>query len=276
MSEAAPQAGHNQPPPLSSYIPIETVKQCIEIEIAALKPRVEEWIGSCKRFVVKYPTIESVEADTIATELFAGIQRLTSKTGRIETARVALKAPILAADNAIGSLQKGPFSDLIQPLLDALKPIQAASIVYKQKLEADRRKVAQEEADCLAAQARAAEELASKGSPMVTFEDASKVAAAAEIAQRVANSSAADLTRSHGDQAGTSSLKYKRTFEIESPALVPRNLCMPSDAMIRSAIGVAETNHGDGWMKLPDGRWATRTLVAGCLVIDTPDLTVRR
>lgn len=260
MSEAAPQAGHNLPS-LADVIPLTLVEQTIEAEIATIRPRVEEWTASCKRFVAKYPTIDDVEADTIAAELFAGVQRLTSKTGRVETARVALKAPILAADNAIGSLQKGPFAKLIQPLLDAMAPISRASIFYKMKIEAERRKVAHEEADRKAAEAQAAEELASKGSSMVTYEDAARAAQASETANRTANASAADLTRTHGDQAGVSSLRYKRVVTVVEPDKVPRMYCTPDLASLTRAAGRAGT-------PFPK--------IDGVSISDVPDLTMRR
>lgn len=260
MNDATPQAGHNLPS-LAEILPLTLVEQTIGAEIAVLAPRVQEWVDSCKRFVAKYPTIEDVEADVIATEIFSGVQRLTSKTGRVETARVALKAPILAADQAIGSLQKGPFANLLQPLLDALKPITAASIAYKQKIEADRRKAAQEQAALLAKQAALAEELASQGSSSVTMADALAAAEAAETSQKIANSSAADLTRSRGENAGTASLRYKRVVTIVEPHMVPRQYCVPDIAALTRAAGKA----GGPFPK-----------INGVSISDVSDLTVRR
>lgn len=276
MSDTA-SIGHNLPR-LPEIIHPEVIRALIEYETAPLKERATELIGACKRFTEAFPTIETPEQDAKAAEMLAVVQRFTSKSGRVETARVALKAPILAADTAIGSLAKGPFAGIVVSVEAAASAISRASINYKQKVEKETREKARAEAKRLADEAAMAEQLASRGSSTVTMDDAIAAAEAADVQQKIANSKAANLTRTHGDGIGTTSLKYKRTFTTPHPNLVPRSLCVPSDALIRAFIGSAEDTHSakDGWAELPDGRWSRTDLVSGCVVIDVPDLTVRK
>lgn len=71
----------------------------------------------------------------------------------------------------------------------------------------------------------------------------------------------ADLTRSKGDNVGTTSLRYKRVVTVTNADLVPRHLCAPDLTRIRVAAGKA----GE---PIPD--------IAGVEIHDEPDLTVRR
>ena len=253
-------AGSNLPK-LSEILPLALVESVIDAELRPLRERADELIGSCKRFIEAFPTIETEEQDAKAAEVLAVVQRFTSASGRVETARVALKAPILAADTAIGSLRKGPFARVAESVDVAAAAVRKASIAFKQKRDDEIRAKARAEADRLAEQARTAERLASAGSGLVTMEDAANAANAAETHQRTANARAADLTRSQGDQAGVTSLRYRREIVITSPADVPRHLCQPDEAAIRRAAGKA----GGPIPTIP-----------GVIIRDVPDITIGR
>ena len=215
MSEALAPRTHNLPA-LKDLIPPDTIKALIAVEIEPLKERAEELIGSCKRFAEAYPTIDDDEADAKAAEILAVCQRFTSKSGRVEGARVALKAPILQADTAIGSLQKGPFAAVAISVEAAVSVIVRASTNYKVAKETRRREAALAEAKRLADEAALAERMAERGRG--SFDDAAAAAQASADAQRLAGARSADLTRSHGDGVGTTSLRYKRVATIISPA----------------------------------------------------------
>lgn len=276
MSETkAPPIGHNMPP--QPTIAEMLAPAAIEAMIAAvldrepddgigtksksIRARAIELVDVCKRFASAHPEIASDEQDAKATEVLAVVQRFTSATGRVEVARIQLKAPILAADQAIGSLKKGPFARIVESVDTAAAVVRRASIAYKQRRETEIREAAQAEATRKAEEAALAERLADSGSGLVTMEDAANAFAQAEAAQQVADSKPAELTRSHGDGAGVSSLRYKRVVTILSPADVPRIYCVPDPAALQRAAGAAR------------GPIPT---IAGCKIEDVPDLTVRR
>lgn len=248
-------------PKLPDLIPLKLIEQIIEAEIAPLKLRAEELIGMCKRFVEAFPTIETAEADAKAAEVAAVVQRfITVKTGRLDVARIALKAPILAADTAIGSLAKGPFARLATNVEAAFQPVKRASIGYKAKIDRETRETAQAEAKRKAEEARLAEQSAERGG-LATMQDAADAAQASEAAQKIADRSTSDMTRTHGDGVGTTSLRYKRVATIINPGLVPREYCSPSQSKIDEARGAAHTPF---------------PVIAGVSFEDVPDLTVRR
>lgn len=257
MSDA-PARTHNLPDLVSA---LDLVPHLIDHEIGPLKARADELVDSGKRFLAAYPTIESDEADSKASEVLAVCARFAGKTGRVELARIALKAPILKADNAIGSLAKGPFAKVIEPVNAIMQQISRLSIAYKQKVEREAREAAQAEARRKAEEAQLAEELASKGSRTVSFDDAANAAQAAEDAQKIAESSAADLTRAHGDGIGVSSLRYKRVVTVIEPDKVPRMYCVPDLAALTRAAGKAGT-------PFPK--------IDGVSISDSPDLTIRK
>ena len=263
MSQPAP-VGHNQGPPLTlaELIPPDVVVAQIEATITPLRARATELTDSGKRFLATYPTIDTPEADEKAAEVLAVFQRFTmTKSGRVDTARIALKAPILAADTAIGSLAKGPFAKVIEPVAALAVQIGRLSVAYKQRIEVEERQKRDAAAAQAAANAARTEKLATRGSGLVTMEDAAAAAQTAEDAQRAANARPADLTRTHGDGLGTTSLRYKRVVTIIEPDKVPRAYCIPDLALVTRAAGKA----GDPFPK-----------IEGCTIADVPDLTVRR
>jgi hypothetical protein len=248
-------------PKLPDILPLKLVEQLIDAELAPLRERADALTASCKRFIAAHPAITSSADDALAAEVLAVVQRFTSASGRVEQARVALKAPILAADNAIGSLKKGPFARLAESVDVAATAIRKASLAYKVKVEAETRAAAQEEAKKRAAEAALAEKLAARQNSTVTYEDAATAHQAAEAAQMIADARPAELTRSHGDGIGTTSIRYRRIVTIVEPHNVPRQFCVPDLALLTRAAGKA----GD---PLP--------AIAGVSISDVPDLTVRR
>jgi hypothetical protein len=200
---AAPQ-GHNLPR-LDEILTPDVVQDLIDAELEPLIRRAAELIAMCGRFREAYPEITSIEADAKAAEVLAVCQRMTAKSGRVETARVALKAPILAASDAIGSDKRGPFATIIGRIEEAVRPIAAATVVYKQKVED-----------------RARAEIPEDGNIFDTLD--------------VIDAKTADLTRVHGE-VGTTSLKYVRRVTIEDPDAVERIYCVPDPALLKKAAG---------------------------------------
>jgi hypothetical protein len=257
MSEAAPKMGHNLPQ-LSEVLDPAVVSALIEADTAPLKERAQALIDSCKRFVAAYPAIEDDEADGIAASLLAQVQRLTATPGgRINQARIALKAPALAAQKQIDAA----YPPIADGVTQVARTIIALSTAYKVQIEHKRREAAEAEALRKREEAAAAERLAASGTGLVSFEDAATAHQQADAAQAIATARPADLTRTHGSDFGTSSLRYKRVVRIVDPAAVDRLYCVPDLAALQRAAGKAGT-------PLPT--------LKGCTVVDEPDLTVRR
>jgi len=263
MSEPAP-IGHNNPPAssLPTLIPRDVILSLIAVDIAPLRTRADELIASCKRFLEAHPKIETDEADQKATEVLSVVQRFTAKpSGRVATARDAFKRPVQDAVTEIGSNEKGPYAAVIVSVESVAQAISRASINYKVAKENKARAEALAEAKKRADEAALAERMAARGSSTVSYADAANAAQAAEDAQKVAEAKPAELTRTHGDGFGTSSLRYKRVVTVTAPADVPRVYCVPDLAAITRAAGKAGT-------PIP--------VIAGCTITDEPDLTVRR
>jgi hypothetical protein len=276
MSQTAAPIGHNSPPPpdLAEVLSPAEVQRMIDAALdkepigldgqplKSIRARVTDLVSMCKRMMERHPTINAPEADVQATEVLTAVLAFNAKkSGRVSRALEELKRPIIDAGKKIGSDENGPFANIVANVVAAEMPVRRAQIAYKQQVENERRKAAQAEADQKAAEAAMAEKLASRGHGLVTMEDAATAFAQSDAAQRVADSSAADLTRSKGDQAGTSSLRYKRNARIVDPSLVPRHLCVPSQSLVDAIRGE------------PRSSFPT---VPGVVFEDVPDLTVRR
>jgi hypothetical protein len=257
MSDAPPKT-HNLPP-LAELIPIAVIDAQIDAVKAPLAARRDELVASGQRFITAHPTIESDETDALAAQVLAVLARYSGKSGPVETARIELLKPLRAAVTLIGSYERGPFANLIDSVESIAITIRKASIAFKQAKEAEVRRVRQAEADRLAAEARKAEEEALKG--RASLDDAAAAYEGAEKAQEAAEAKPAELTRSHGDALGTTSLRYKRIVTIVEPAKVDRAYCIPDLGLLTRAAGKPGT-------VLP--------VLAGCSVADVPDLTVRR
>lgn len=257
MSDTPPKT-HNLPP-LVELIPLDVIGAQIDAVKGPLVARRDELVASGQRFVAANPTIASDEVDAVAAQVLAVFGRFTGKTGPVETARIELLKPLRAAVTLVGSYERGPFAGLIDSVEDVAITIRKASIAYKQAKEAKARAARQAEADRLAAEARKAEEKAMKD--QASLDGAAAAYEVAEKAQEAASVPAAELTRAHGDAVGVSSLRYKRIVTIVEPAKVDRQYCVPDLGLLTRAAGKAGT-------PLP--------IIAGCSVVDVPDLTVRR
>lgn len=221
--------------------------------VPSIRQRETDLIAMCRRFLTAYPAIETPDAENKATEVLSTLAKFAGGSGRVETVRQAIKAPVLDAgrkiDEAFGAVGTGL---IVRPLTGPAKgrrvapftlaeKIVIALTLYKEKQAAKIRAEAQAEADRLAREAKVTEELAAKGSSLVSYEDAATASAAAEKQQAVASAPMNELTRSRGDLLGSTSGKRIRTFEIAVPHLVPRAYCVPSEALIRAAIGQADS-----------------------------------
>lgn len=252
-------------PSLAERISPEIVDALIEANTRPLKERADALIAMCRRFLLAHQAgITNDYQDGLAAACLAQVQRFTAKnSGQVDTARVVMKAPILAAQRKIdGSPGKpGPYARLVDVVEDAAAPVIRLVTAYKVKKEEEIRKAAAAEAERKRLEAEAVERAASKGSSMVTYEDAAAAYELADQAQAIADAKPADLTRAKGDDFGTTSLRYKRVVTIVEPDKVPRQYCVPDLALIQRAAGKAG---------------APIPTIAGCKIEDVPDLTVRR
>lgn len=256
MSDAPPPAGHNLPT-LKALLPIDLVKQMVEAETTALRKRAADLVGSCQRFLAKYPTITDDEADGAAATVLAVCQRFTKKDGAVDEARTVMKAPALAAVRLIDA----EYPKIAKTVVDAVAEVGKRSLAYKVAKDDRLKREAQEEAQRRQREAETAERLAESGSGTVTYQDAADLANVAYQAEQAAALPAAERTRTHGSDLGTSSLRYKREIIVTDPLKVDRAYCSPDPSKLQLAAGKAGT-------PLPT--------IAGCTVRDVPDLTVRR
>lgn len=265
MSDAP--IGHNNPPTpvLSDIVTPKIIDEIISAEldrepispeggkIKSIRARDTELEDMCRRFLDKYPKIESDEADAIATEVLSVCGKFAGGSGRIENARVDLKQPVWDAGKAIDeAFGKYGLQLVVRPVTGAAKnklrqaPFTLAEQInqrlaaYKDAVDARIRQEAADEVKRKADEAAMAEHLVSRGSSTVTMKDAINAAEAAEAAQAIVSAPAGALTRSRGSNFGSSSRRRVRTFTVVNAALVPRHLCVPSESLIREAIGVAD------------------------------------
>jgi hypothetical protein len=187
MSDTLPPRTHNLPSLAETLAPA-TVAALIEAETAPLKERAQALVDSCKRFTAAYEAgIQDDETDGIAASILAQCQRFTgSKTGRVDAARIALKAPVLAAQQQIDKA----FPAIASIVNTAVSAVTKLSLAYKAAKDAAIRKAAEEEAERKRLEAEAAERLASAGSGLVTFEDAAQTYDAVDKAQAVVDAEA--------------------------------------------------------------------------------------
>lgn len=230
--------GHNLPP-LAELLAPEMVAQHIDVVTRPLKVLADKWAEACARYIAAHPEITSADQDAVAAELLAGCQRITAtKTGKIDAARIALKAPVLDAQRAIDAA----FPSIAAIVTKAAAPVAALSVAYKQSVEKRQREEAaaaaaakQAEIDRLAAEAEAAK----PQEQVVIYGALSDAYEAQDQARAIETAKPADLTRAHGDAAGVSSLQYERIVTVTAPHLVPRAYCVPSEAMLKAAAGKA-------------------------------------
>jgi hypothetical protein len=260
--------GHNRPPvpTLPNLLDPATVAEIIDAELdrepptpeggnlKSLRARDTELTDMCQRFLAAFPEIEGPDAEQKATDVLSTIAKFAGGSGRIETARAALKAPVLLAGRTIdaefGKLGAqlivrsltGPVKDRRVKPFTLAEQIVAALARYKDEQDAKIRAAAVAESRRLEAQAEMARKLAARGSGLVTMDDVANAAQAAEQVRAVAEAPAAALTKSAGSNFGTASRRRVRiaTFIPGQEHLVPRQYCVPSQSLIDAAKGAPD------------------------------------
>jgi hypothetical protein len=278
----SPSLGHNNPPipTLAESLAPATVEALIAAELdreplsaeggnlPSIRTRDPALMDSCRRFLKQHPSITGEEAKELAGSMLKACSRFT---GRIETVRAAMKRPVIDAGKAIDTAfgkygaqleirpLTGPMAQRRRAPFTLAEQIAQALADYDDRIYKERVRLAQEEADRKAEEARVTEELARKGSGTVTFEDAASAYESAAASQAIADAKPADLTRTITEHA-TTSLVYKRVVTIVTPADVPRQYCEPVYGLIVAASGKAGT-------PIPT--------IAGVTIEDVPDNTRR-
>jgi len=275
-----PPIGHNRPP-LTTFAEMLTADQVMALieaelnrepdnpeggKIKSIRERDVELQDMCKRFISAHPVITDDEVEGIATGVLSTAIKFP---GRIENARKALKQPVWDAGVKIdGEFGKyGTQMEIRPPTgknsrrapFTLAEQLNIMIATYKDAKDTRIREEAAAEAKRKAEEAKLAEQSAARGG-VGTFGQAAEAAIAAETAEAIATAPTAALTTSRGDGFGLASLRRVRTFRIINPGIVPRHLCVPSDALIREAIGKA----GD---PIPS--------VDGIVIDDVPDLNRR-
>jgi hypothetical protein len=258
--------GDNLPPltPLTELVSETVIAEHIAAELdrepdspdggklRSIRDRDVELEGMLKRLLAAHPKIETDAVESLISQALAECGDFAGGTGRVEKAREALKRPVWNAgkqiDEKFGKFGNqleirpptGPANKRRQAPFTLAEQINMRLAAYKDEKATRIRLAAQAEAKAKADQAALLERMASRGSSTVTLEDAAEAQRASDAAQAIADAPAAALTRSHGGDFGTTSLRRIRTFTVVNPGIVPRHLCVPSDALIREAIGKAD------------------------------------
>lgn len=278
-----PSRTHNLPSLADALAP-DTIKALIAAELEATPIAIDDTkvpsiidrdkalVEMCQRFLRKYTVIKDADGERIATEILSVCQRFASGTGRVEKARERLKAPIIAAgrlvDEAFGKLGQ---QLIVRPLTGPvakrrIAPLTLAETIvdklasYKEEQARIQREAAAEAARLAEAEAQTARDLAAKGSSLVGADDVAKAEGEAAKQQAIVTAPLNRITRTSGNLAGSTSAKRVRLFEVVDPKLVPRELCVPSEPLIRAAAGAADS-------PIPE--------IAGVRIFDMTDLTRR-
>lgn len=256
MSDTPP-IGHNLPPlpTFAEMLEPGTVRTLIDTEldrepispdgvvVPSIRARDRQMVDMCQRFLAAFKTIETDDAEAKATDVLNTAGKFPA---RVESARKALKQPTWDAGVAIDKAFSvygtqlevrpltGPVKDRRKPPYTLTEQITVLLAAYKDAKDAKIRAAAQAEAERKNKEAEALE--AAKD-----YAGAAEVAQVAEAQEAIATAPTNVLTRTKGDFVGSSSRKLVRVFEITAPHLVPRQYCRPSDALIRAAIGQADT-----------------------------------
>jgi flagellar biosynthesis GTPase FlhF len=252
------QPGGNNPPP-DLKVGEELVEQLHE-QNAALLSRRDELLASAAEFAADHPTIDDDET----SGLLAGIIRQLGDDAKIaEKTREGVKAPWLAGGRAVD----GFFNAITVPLEKMAAKLNEGQTAYQRakaariKREAEER--ARKEREAEDARRREAERAererqAAERAARKATDDAARAAAAErqreaneraeaarkaeeearaqrQAAQKVADSNAAERSRTRGEVA-MASLRTTYHFRVVDITLVPAHLLLVNEAMVKAMI----------------------------------------
>jgi hypothetical protein len=234
---APPPIGHNAPPPPAPLTPDE-VTRYLDFALTALLARRTEVVAALTSSAKAYQTIE--DDDTLGR--VAENVRMANVLMRAAKARFKTeKDPFLNGGRAVDRW----FKAFDAPIEAARIPVQTLMNAYGDKVEADRRALAETAQRAAAARAAeaasAAADLMARTKPPVerelnqAFDHAAETAKQAETAAEWANARPAELTRTVGIYGATASMRQNWKWRVTDEALIPREYLMPNPVAIVAA-----------------------------------------
>jgi hypothetical protein len=175
-----------------------------------------------------------IESDEVAGRVSDFTKQVMAHAKKVDVTRVDAKEPFLAGGRAVDGFFR-PIADS----LDAAKKDLGQRITVWQRKKADDERRAREAAEAKAraeaeAARRAAEEAAARmrsetdlDAALAAEEAARRAAEEAAKAERAADASAADLSRTRGDYGAVASLRTTWAFEIDDADKIPLDLIRP-------------------------------------------------
>jgi hypothetical protein len=232
----SPPIGHNAPPP--APLTPDEVTRYLDFALTALLARRTEVVAALTSSAAAYKTIE--DDDTLGR--VAENVRMANVLMRAAKARFKTeKDPFLNGGRAVDRW----FKAFDAPIEAARVPVQTLMNAYGDKVEADRRalaETAQRAADArAAAAATAAADLMARTKPPVehvlnqAFDHAAEAAKQAETAAEWANARPAEFTRTVGIYGATTSMRQNWKWRVTDEALIPREYLMPNPVAIVAA-----------------------------------------
>lgn len=217
--------GHNRPPEPPRA---EEVVEILRDQFSHLAGRAEALAGSVSRFVQAHPELHDDHTQGVAAEV---VRQVRTHLRLVESKRTEAKAPYLEA----GKTVDGWFKALAETMRD-IRKVEAAMTDYARRIEAERRRVAEEDA-------RRAREDAARTAALAAIADTEDAEAVAELAAaqaaRATDAAAvkpAELSRVHGEYGAVSSLVETWNFELEDINLVPAIYLRVDEVAVRRAI----------------------------------------
>lgn len=232
---SASDPGVNTPAPPRPLDAIEINDYLAYIGEALIQRR-DALVAALRNMAAASPTIED---DEVLGDIAENMRMAAALSRTGEDRRKETKEPFLLGGRVVDAW----FKRWLEPLSNAMAPVQSAMNDYAaRKLAAARAVAAHEAARRLAIAEAAAQEAAAAmraRAPDVAVIAALDQAASAErdvaAAEARAMARPADLTRSYGTYGAVASVRQSWAWRVDDPALVPRHYLMLDDDKIRQA-----------------------------------------
>jgi len=205
-----------------------------------LDPWLDDKFAPCavrfNELMAAYARWQKATADGVKDEIVAGkctdfVKQLKGHVSAVEEVRVAIKAPVLAAQRQID----GKGRALTEPLVDAAVVVQGRLGLYLRAKDMEARRLAAEEAARKEAEVQALLDHATETGDQAFVEQAEEVATEAVIALETVTASPAELTRLRAS-FGTASLRDNWVYDVVDIAKVPAAYLQVNDAVVKAAI----------------------------------------
>ena len=228
------QRDSNAPPPPTPLTPAE-IRAYLEYEMEAVLRRRDQIVAALEAGVQAYP---SITTEGQLGDVAENVRMAKALVRIITTRRKETKEPFLEGGRVIDRW----FAALMQPLNDAVEPVQDAMDDYgKRQEEAERARLAEIARTAREQQqralAKAAESMEQNRPDSETrLAEASEASEAAAHAAEAAGARPAELTRSYGPLGAVTSITRRWKIRVVDAGQVPRNYLMADQAKLDAAM----------------------------------------